>query len=89
MARKEREYVDFQVVVNRYADDDMRERFEQSTPLVSDYANMQAEYIYSGGSEAKARAAFFAAAHRARHDVMVRNIVVWRNGEVYSRTKPV
>jgi hypothetical protein len=85
MARK----AEYRVIIDRYASDAARERFEQGGVTMDDIVSMQSEFIYSGPSRARASAAFFRAAQLAQHDELVRNIVVMAGHDVIIRLRPV
>ena len=85
---KKRTYTSYTVIVTRYASDEMRERFEQSTPRISDYTDLVSEVVYLGSSEARARSAFFQACRRTQKDVLVMNVTCWQDSQVLIRVKP-
>lgn len=85
---KKRTYTSFTVVTTRYADEAMRERFEQGTQQAADYTGLVSEFVYLGSSEARARAAFFSACRRAQKDGLVMNITCWQDSKVLIRVTP-
>lgn len=89
MPRKERSYTSYTVIITRYADHEMRERFEQGIQRISDYGELVSEPVYMGSSEARARSAYFQASRRAQKDALVMNVTVWQDNTVLIRTRPV
>ncbi|MFL5624582.1 MAG: hypothetical protein ACJ788_03200 [Ktedonobacteraceae bacterium] len=87
MPRK-RTYTSYTVIIMRYADEAMRERFEQGSQQAVDYTGLVSEFVYLGSSEARARAAYFQASRRAQKDALVMNITVWCNDKVLIRVTP-
>lgn len=89
MPRKKQTYTSYTVIITRYANEAMRERFEQREPQIADFAALVSEFVYMGSSEARARSAYFSAARRAQKDALVMNVTVWQDSQVLIRTKPV
>lgn len=81
-------YVSYTVIITRYSDHEMRERFARGSQQAADYTGLVSEFVYLGSSEARARSAYFSACRRAQKDALVMNITVWENSRVLIRVTP-
>ncbi len=67
MPKKKQTYTSYTVIITRYANEAMRERFEQREPQIADFAALVSEFVYMGSSEARAGIAGKVSPHWMRH----------------------